>query len=222
MSKVLLIFLLFSYVLYTCTLKFNINEIYTLKSSNKITNNDNFNYIVGPTHLRRHFQRVINKRIHILEQAKARHIELNNQIDILYNKQTTSKDEIAIKQLKYEKLYYKDIITHLTKQMYDQSTTTATTSNSTTINNSIIELGIGGFGKVLFGHCLSTQKEIAIKIAKLSDYKELLQEYTLLHKLNNKGESRGEIGFPNVYYYFGQQEVLNSGVHMVRVCMAAY
>ena len=222
MSKVLLIFLLFSYVLYTCTLKFNINEIYTLKSNNKITNNDNFNYIVGPTHLRRHFQRVINKRIHILEQAKARHIELNNQIDILYNKQTTSKDEIAIKQLKYEKLYYKDIITHLTKEMYDQSTTTATTSNSTTINNSIIELGIGGFGKVLFGHCLSTQKEIAIKIAKLSDYKELLQEYTLLHKLNNKGESRGEIGFPNVYYYFGQQEVLNSGVHMVRVCMAAY
>lgn len=109
-----------------------------------------------------------------------------------------------IKHLKSLKLHYKDIIVKLMKSQQ------TTFDSNVSENNNVIQLGVGGFGKVLFGTCLKTNKEIAIKITKPCDSHTLKKEYIALQKLGL------EQGFPTVFYY-GKQDILSLGEHVVMV-----
>lgn len=74
----------------------------------------------------------------------------------------------------------------------------------------LIELGFGGFAKVLFGYAVETREEVAIKVSSVEDSSSLWKEHLLLHRLRN------EVGFTKIRF-FGRQNVLELGEHVVMV-----
>lgn len=169
-------------------------ESYTLKIGDTV----DVSYMIGPHHILREAERSVRKQSHRLGDALSRHRELDNQISKL---ETPIKEWYflpEIRRLKAEKLRCKDIIIHL---MNEQS------RNDTARQ---IELGAGGFGKVMFGQCINTKREVAIKLARTDDSSELQREYSVLQRLRHFN------GFPQVFYY-GQQQVPNRGECAVMV-----
>eukprot|EP01041_Mallomonas_annulata_P001280 gene1280-2468_t len=174
-------------------MKLNLNQVYTLKSGAEI----DASYVVGPKQLRRMVQNRARKKSMELDELRRLHKDLDKQIALIdIPKRIFMHAEL--KKLKAEKLYIKDQIMQIMKLHENETDKTG-----------ILELGSGGFGKVLFGHCIQTGKETAIKVASVDDFAGLWKEYLVLQRLN-------EPGFPKVFY-FGKQEILGMGPHVVMV-----
>lgn len=188
------------------SIRLNLNEIYTLrKRGNQLTD---FDYIVGPAHLRKLEEKAYRKLNHDLEEARVRHRFLDKELKAIENHPLADiipTEYQEIKRLKHEKLKCKDYIVQLMRKQKNELQQQGKASQSP----SIIELGSGGFGKVTLGECVNTKKDVAIKISSKNDYKALSQEYEILKSLP-------EFGFPKVFH-FGQQVVLDGCEHAVMV-----
>lgn len=185
------------------SVRLNVNEVYSLRRGTQLSD---FDYIVGPSHLRKLTEKAYRKLNHDLEDARARHRVLDKQLKSIENHplaDVIQTEYQEIKRLKHEKLKCKDqIVQFMRKQKKELQQGLSDPS-------SVIELGSGGFGKVMFGECVNSKKDVAIKISSKNDYKALAQEYEILKSLP-------EFGFPKVFH-FGQQVVLDGREHAVMV-----
>ena len=137
-------------------------------------------YTIGPKALRRRAEMKNKRRSEDLKRAILEHKNLHKEFDTVVSGTHLYTIQTELKELKYRKLKAKDRIQMLLRQERQRID-----------DHPNLELGMGGFGKVVFGRC-STGKEMAIKIAKGYDYCELKQEYMALRLLSGKS------GFPRV------------------------
>lgn len=170
-------------------------HVYNVGSKDSIQSAPN-GYIIGPKHMRRMFHTTAIKKSRELQKAQSDHRKLHEKITNLDTPRRARGQDAELKHLKIEKLKLKDKISRLLKEL-------------TPNDGRVVELGAGDFGKVLFGHCVSTGKDIAIKVAPIHDFSILWKEYLILQRLN-------EPGFPRVHH-FGKQDILNLGAHVVMV-----
>lgn len=163
-------------------------------------------YVVGSRQLRRSVDKRRYFKNTALEKAKLSHASLNALISELVESPSAAYNSMQIKKLKTEKLRLKDMIASLSAELELQQNATITASASPSL------LGMGGFGRVLFGHCVNTSKEIAIKISTVNESKSLFKEYLVLERMKSKP------GFPRAHY-FGKQKVMDfkGGDHVVLV-----
>lgn len=194
-------FLMFFFALFiyfeslkVCSLNFE--KVYSISvGSNPLA--DSSSYIIGTKQLRRSLKNKRLKDSRELAKARIEHRELDLEISKLdIPKHAHMQSEL--KQLKAEKLRIKDTIRHLMKEA------------GTVQEGKILELGSGGFGKVLFGHDEVSRRDVAIKIASPDDFSSLRTEYSILQLLKE------ETSFPKVHY-FGKQNILDLGERVVLV-----
>ena len=178
---------------------------------------------MGPKHVRSIIEKVSLQNCKDLEKAKSQHRILDLRISNLDVPKHASQTQ-ELKYLKIEKLRLKDKIFYLMKESMKESYRT-------------FELGVGGFGKVVFGRCVNTGKEAAIKIAPIENFSSLRKEYSFLKKLKGMGMlllsyscslpfkytasyvtclDLFTLGFPTIHY-FGKQSILELGEKVVMV-----
>ena len=155
-------------------------------------------YVVGP---KRSVNALNVNSLVITKQLERAREEHHRLVELVESNTALSSTELSL--LKKQKLMAKDTVVKLLKRL-------SVIQNKPSLTPLLIELGTGGFGKVLFGHCLQTKQEVAIKVASVQDSSSLWKESLLLNRLRNCK------GFTKVLF-FGQQNVLDSGQHVVMV-----
>ena len=184
-----------------------IRKVFTLATPSDIVGSSlpsSPSYIVGPRKVRKaliHESPRISLHSRMLyEKAQAEHLRLK---ECLSTDSTTLTDaEIAI--LKKQKLRAKDAVARYMRENARRSSRSAPSPFT-------IELGAGGFGKVLFGHSVENGQGVAIKVGSIEDSSDSLsKEHAMLDHL------RTQEGFVKVRFY-GKQSILEKGVHVVLV-----
>ena len=180
--------------LHYCVKKQQISKIYTLHGQRDTAPS----YLVGSKCLRNAIQVDQRKSIQRLEKARREHRDLESLLSVSF---TAGDSEVA--EIKKKKLRLKDEIVKLLRKL-------ALDLNKPKPSDLVIELGVGGFGKILFGHAVDTDQEVAVKVAATDDYSSLWKEYLILQRLQYFE------GFPRTHF-FGKQDVLGLGKHVVMV-----
>ena len=168
-------------------------KLYTLHADGLIVPS----YIVGPKEARS----ALNVNSAVLVKQLDRAQEEHQRLVALVDSKMLSDSEIL--SFKKQKLRAKDEVTRLLKQL-------SIRQSKPSLSPLLIELGAGGFGRVLFGHCVQSSEEVAVKVAPLEDAGNLWKENLILNRLRNCE------GFTKVHF-FGKQSVLDMGQHMVMV-----
>ena len=161
-------------------------------------------YIVGPRKERKALMhespRISLHSRMLLEKAQAEHVRLKECLSTDSN--TLTDAEVAM--LKKQKLRAKDAVSRYMRESARRSSRSAPSPFT-------IELGAGGFGKVLFGHSVENGQGVAIKVGSVEDSGDSLsKEHFMLDHL------RTMEGFVKVHFY-GKQSILEKGVHVVLV-----
>ena len=122
-------------------------------------------YLVGPKQVRKTIELASRARCRELEQARRDHRRLDKQISELDEPRRLGSPSAhaEVKSLKREKLRLKDHIGELERRQSDSRATAAVT-----------QLGAGGFGKVWLATCMSTNREVAIKVRLGGDVQRIV------------------------------------------------
>lgn len=168
------------------------DKVYTLHAEGLLVPS----YIVGPKQARS----AMNSNTASLTKRLERAIDEHQRLVALVDSNTPSAADMP--SLKKHKLRAKDEIMRIQKQL--------SMRQSNSVSPLLVELGAGGFGRVLFGHCVQSNEEVAIKVASLEDAGSLWKENLVLNRLRNYN------GFTKVYF-FGKQNVLEMGQHVIMV-----
>ena len=175
--------------------------LYTLHSGDGASIGDpsTANWIVGPSAARRKIEANMLRREHDLKRAREEHqllVERASSLEAAAHPGPGDMNELAA--LKKQKLRAKDAIARLSRLVSGAQQTPL-----------LVELGEGGFGKVLFGKS-SSGVNVAVKISGTADSSSLFKESLALSRL------RGHIGFPTMHFY-GEQSLMERGPHVVLV-----
>jgi hypothetical protein len=140
-----------------------------------VDSNGNSPYLVGPKFLRKILHRSAQSKIRELAHARDIHRELDAKIRLLDVPKRGALHQEELKSLKLKKLRMKETILRLTNEMQLFEVDNSAEKEKNTVLETL-ELGAGGFGRVLFGKCIKTGVEVAIKISPLDDFRSLWKE----------------------------------------------
>ena len=185
----------------------HIRKVFTLATPSDVVGSSipsSPSYIVGPRKERKALihesPRISLHTKVLLEKAQVEHVRLKECLST--DSSTLTDAEIAI--LKKQKLRAKDAVARYMRESARRSSRSAPSPFT-------IELGAGGFGKVLFGHSVENGQGVAIKVGSVEDSGDSLsKEHSMLDQL------RAVEGFVKVHFY-GKQSILEKGVHVVLV-----
>ena len=154
-------------------------------------------FLVGPHRDRRKLCSLALQSKKKLQKAKDLHVRLADRI-------AAEQHHLAdheLHELKKQKLHAKDAVARLMRGLHPTSAPPS---------DFAVELGSGGFGRVLVGHALADGRGVAIKVASLGDSAALEQEKCMLDAVKDVP------GFA-VAQFFGKQTILGQGTHAVLV-----